>query len=571
MANYVVGLDFGTHQSKICIRRLDAKPVSIHFVEFPINSNESSLLLPSVVQLNTDETVSYGYTNNDNIKPVEIIKQKIKQQEPVFNTQEPTLTLPKKPNFDDYFIFDKPPAKPKRSKYRLKAQYNSAKRDYDKELKSFCEKKRAVKIESKNQYRYWVNECAKVRHEYNIEKQKWIDDKLKFENLLNKFILDPYEIEDICKYSEYRNFKMPNFSIEYEEIYNRDYIHSSFDISVLYLTNIIFLLDQQIPEKYAIQMGVPANASKSDERSKFVGQKLLVYSFELKSKFSSWSEFLEAKMRVLIEKISSISISDKDIFELAESEYWIGIIPEAFSGLISATITNKISRGLYLSVDIGGGTTDVSLFTIDDSKTPLIHCGASLNKGLNTIYELHLGKTNNNTRITLHDIISVQEKVGINQLDDLDENAITSYRENLRESLVEVFESGVDQAIKKHQIKNKSLIKKMFYKAIEFQPIVYSGGGAFYNKIKPTLSQFSNQHKVIDKQVMGYNISLRNKSEIEVAELFPILANSFGLSNPMIDDIEKKTLCELDVWNSLKEIDIERQQRYTRFDASDDL
>ena len=66
-----VGLDFGTHQTKICIQR---KPDEGHgipeyeFFQFIDQRGEGQYFIPSVVQINKDDTLSYGYVDPNNEK-----------------------------------------------------------------------------------------------------------------------------------------------------------------------------------------------------------------------------------------------------------------------------------------------------------------------------------------------------------------------------------------------------------------------------------------------------------------------------------------------------------------------
>lgn len=66
MANYIIGLDFGTYQSKICVNHLDSNPQQHEFFQFQTNKGESYFFLSKVYFLK-DETFRYGYYNGDDI------------------------------------------------------------------------------------------------------------------------------------------------------------------------------------------------------------------------------------------------------------------------------------------------------------------------------------------------------------------------------------------------------------------------------------------------------------------------------------------------------------------------
>ncbi len=66
MGQFVIGLDFGTYQSKVCINHLDKIPSLHEFFEFK-NSGNSNLFLPSCVFLLKDGTFRYGNYSGDDI------------------------------------------------------------------------------------------------------------------------------------------------------------------------------------------------------------------------------------------------------------------------------------------------------------------------------------------------------------------------------------------------------------------------------------------------------------------------------------------------------------------------
>jgi len=67
MGQFVIGLDFGTYQTKVCINHLDKTPSLHEFFEFK-NSDNSGLFLPSKVFLLNDQTFRYGKYLGDDIQ-----------------------------------------------------------------------------------------------------------------------------------------------------------------------------------------------------------------------------------------------------------------------------------------------------------------------------------------------------------------------------------------------------------------------------------------------------------------------------------------------------------------------
>jgi len=66
MANYVIGLDFGTYQTKVCINHLDSNPQQYEFFKFKADVEESFFFLSKVFYLK-DNTFRYGYYNGDDV------------------------------------------------------------------------------------------------------------------------------------------------------------------------------------------------------------------------------------------------------------------------------------------------------------------------------------------------------------------------------------------------------------------------------------------------------------------------------------------------------------------------
>lgn len=99
-----IGLDFGTHQTKICIEdTADKQNPRYTFWKFEDLDGSKQLVCPSVVQLNEDNTLSYGYVSDSNCKMgfhIDVAKpQEPKLEEPKLEIPpKPLLVLPEKPH-----------------------------------------------------------------------------------------------------------------------------------------------------------------------------------------------------------------------------------------------------------------------------------------------------------------------------------------------------------------------------------------------------------------------------------------------------------------------------------------
>ncbi len=64
MSSIKIGLDFGTHQTKVCIvDNSDRRNRRYLFHRFKDLNGKEKLTIPSIVQVNADGTLSYGYTD----------------------------------------------------------------------------------------------------------------------------------------------------------------------------------------------------------------------------------------------------------------------------------------------------------------------------------------------------------------------------------------------------------------------------------------------------------------------------------------------------------------------------
>ena len=55
MANYIIGIDFGTYQTKVCVNHLDSNPQQFEFLQFNTEEHES-LFIHSKVYLLKNES-----------------------------------------------------------------------------------------------------------------------------------------------------------------------------------------------------------------------------------------------------------------------------------------------------------------------------------------------------------------------------------------------------------------------------------------------------------------------------------------------------------------------------------
>lgn len=559
-----VGLDFGTHQTKICIENSDdPHRVTYEFWKWA----DGGYAFPSVIQINKDHTLSYGHVDIDNCL-----------YETKFNIKDaPVLTLPEKPE---------PPKAPRKRivpdepvtvltdkhgetktvplsrmygigiTVREKSDY-SAYRDW----KELCDEIEERFHQLYDDWLWLTNNCADFQlpeptipvlpdepflegyiYDYDpayeatrtqiVIYNEWKQKSKRVENANNEALraysrdLVFYEAELIdwkeeCerleeeyqrKLDEYnrvtqkypmifRYFKQATFSS-----YLWKYQIRPEQLSVLYLAYIIFQLEERFGNEFSIQMGVPASERTFPKLKKFAtGYLIQAYRIVENVFENDFEEFLSTPYEKLLELIPKFEYSDELKFE-----YGIIVLPEAYAALRSLTVNSRIPRGMSIMIDMGGGTTDMSFFVIEDNGEPHIYHFTSIDKGLNYFLEFEtLGKP--------HDF-SVKK-----ELEDLSESIFNeAYRS---------FKSVVDNDVKNltgflHvDTISRGFDKKAFSKAIANRPVIYTGGGCYDNRMRKEVLPFSDVLYINNTMLNIQNVI--DEQSIDIP--YSIMATAYGL------------------------------------------
>ena len=56
-----VGLDFGTHQTKVCVESKGGVELSYTFLKFMDRAGQSFFTIPSIIGIGKDKHITYGY------------------------------------------------------------------------------------------------------------------------------------------------------------------------------------------------------------------------------------------------------------------------------------------------------------------------------------------------------------------------------------------------------------------------------------------------------------------------------------------------------------------------------
>ena len=457
MDSIKIGLDFGTHQTKICIQR---KPDEGHgepnyeFFQFTDLMGEKQYFLPSVVQINDDDTLSYGFVDENRRKP--------KGDLPVLEMGELE---------EEFDVWDEAE--------RLYKKYaNDSNRPEDKQILRKSLTIYLKRIEERNRIKQ--SEAAE-RYRKKLKEYKETTNTLRY-----------FKQATFCKEGGHRKTPISNQIL-----------------CIWYLAYIIFLLEEKFGSNFSINMGVPAD-EESYAAKKRLAVEILASAYYLVEEVyhNDLDQFLNEK----VDSLLAITVKRPYSDEL-KNDYWINVFPEAYACLIAMTSRGKLPPGMSLIADIGGGTTDISFFTISND-IPLIYKYWSLPHGLNYL----------------------AEESGFDYADGRFSNLVkprivNDYIKEINSLVIHLIYDMIGRTASE-----TSLPPERLRDALKDRIIVYSGGGSTYSFLTKPVDTFTDV-RIIDSKIWNEE-NVKDKSA--VSYLSVILTTAYGLS--VIDDDSKVEL-----------------------------
>ena len=299
--------------------------------------------------------------------------------------------------------------------------------------------------------------------------------------------------------------------------------------SIWYLAYILFDLEELYGQDFTIQMGAPSDSNGIDDK-KAIAVSILASAYRLVEDVFKHDKkaFLHATYDELLEKTEIVRFSDK-----VKRTYGILVFPEAYACLMPLIGKGKISYGMNLVIDIGGGTTDISFFTIEknqqsDKYHPQVYDFFSINKGLN-----YLTDTDDSTYTNIDEMIHFfNEKKITKQRKDTFFHDIDNVCERLMDGLR--WEWKLQTELNMYRL----------YEQLKDRPIIYTGGGSTIKSLHRTFMGFKETHNITYDVWQSKNFD--DKSIFEDDTLCPILSTAYGLSISVNNDkIEKKTFRDI--------------------------
>ncbi len=275
--------------------------------------------------------------------------------------------------------------------------------------------------------------------------------------------------------------------------------------STWYLAYILFDLEEMYGQEFTIQMGAPTDSSHVNV-VKTIATRIIASAYRLVEDVftNDKKKFLATPMKELVDLTELVAYS-KEIKE----EYGLLVFPEAYACLKPLISQGKLATGMSLMIDIGGGTTDISFFTIEDKK-PQVYDFYSINKGLNFL----TGANENNQTGT---VVNVQDASEINQgRRNVYINEVNQVCDSLRTKL-------------QHEFKRQTGLQvHRLLDALKNRPLVYCGGGSTFKSLRVCYGGYQDRKQISHKEWNAK--SIKDMDEIIDYELCPILSTAYGLA-----------------------------------------
>ncbi len=484
----VVGFDFGTHQTKICIEdRSDPQRPMYKFWKFVTQDGES-YTLPSVVQINKDDTLLYGYVDKSCVKEISIDTgpeppmPKLNKPIMSFSELKPKLKLPEKPKAEKTDWKDV-----------LKALNNGGKDPKEQEWEKACKEAR---LDYDQDYRIWKSKYERVQKQYEREITAYNQAMQKYEDEHKEWVSK--KVQQVP--AIFRYFKQATFSnaVRWKYSVSQDLL------SIWYIAYILFDLETEYGQTFSIQFGFPTDAKRLFTRRNHAYRLILSAYHLVEDVFQGDKEtFLLSTYQELTELTKIVSPSEEKV-----TEYGILALPEAYANLVTVTAKKQIEKGISFVVDIGG-TTNISLFNIDENNSPHIYGYTSIDKGINYIMESSASNIDIWKQNSLYDIPASERAAAVSSI-------IKEVQDSCKIIVREIFKA----------FDKVDLSKLAIYEALEDRIVVYSGGGSTYDFLCQKVHQFTDVRRMDKKIWNGFYL----EDVDDVLSLTPILSTALGLS-----------------------------------------
>lgn len=315
--------------------------------------------------------------------------------------------------------------------------------------------------------------------------------------------IDAKKYKDIKRY-----FKQATFNTGVPESSKLDAMRQS----VWYIAYILFDLEEAFGQDFTIQMGVPTDGSHFIHKKHFAARILASAYYLVEDVFQNdKDEFLATPEKDLI-----VWTEIPDYSEALKEEYQFLFFPEAYACLMPLVSSAKIATGMSLMIDIGGGTTDISFFTIKNNR-PQVYDFFSINKGLNYLTNADHRQEDHRASSNIKTSSEISPRMSQTYVNDVN---TVCFR--------------LIQKLKDEFRRQTSLRVERLMDALKARPIIYTGGGSTFAMLRKSYGGFKDVIHISDEQWKTEAVD--DMVRIKSYGMCPILSTAYGLSISVPDD-----------------------------------
>lgn len=308
---------------------------------------------------------------------------------------------------------------------------------------------------------------------------------------------------------------------------------------------------------FSIKLGIPTdwNAHHNINR-KIKFQSILLIAYKLAHSFNHLNDFLNSECEVLIDKINLINkelLRHSDQIDNLLDELKLSVYPETAAGLSYLLEKKVFGNGYYAVMDIGAGTTDVSVIRIFDNQLKNYLCSESVIVASNNVYKTYL----ENIGVTDITFDQIKEIADVYKSKKIKKNEFKATLEESHLALSNAFKKMFHQKyfIPTRDHYNDVEIPKYTRKALNGKTIVLYGGGSNFDIINS--NQYIFYKQVLTQRDMIFSVKpninqltqIQNDAQIfsndELKRDYKLLILALGLSVVTVSD-ERNLFYNLD-------------------------
>ena len=452
------------------------------------------------MQVNKDKTLSYGFTDMGNVfmidhapgepprKPSEPVYKQYKQFSPIAKPQPPKLFEEKAQSnkhlvTNDLSSLQKLIEKKKESEKELTRRKRRERDEllgYGIEMKIYEKDCRKREIEIKK-------DKEEVDRFNAIQREYYTQDMKKYECQIDEYNTPhPYIFKNFKQAIFSRGIKWPYQNVTPEMV------------AVWYLSYIFFDIEENYGNEFVVCMGTSSSTTTWEENKRKATQIMLsVYDLVENVCKNDKRFFMSLTIDDLITHTQILPFSSEK-----KNLYSIFVFPEAYANINPLAQQGKFGVGLNAIVDIGGGTTDISIFSAY-KKT----------------------EEQNNECVEIFDYISIP--CGVNAIEEYGKD---EHFRKVRKCIQDITDKLKSYAASIGVSKEESI------PLTNFRPIVYSGGGSLRRELCKVYGGFSDIIHITTDMVSDTSIDEISKISNSIA----MLNTALGLAKCEPDDSDIK-------------------------------